>query len=272
MTYLKFSATRLRACLAADHVGVICERGLLRRRTECASARVRPAEAGALPWATAVHALGELIADRGWRGSTMDVALSSEWVRFALVPGIRRHLTSSEMQGLAHGIFARLLGEAAPAWDVRYCVADRSTVLGAAVEKALLEALEDMARNHRCTLRSVSPLWLCAANRRRRRLARRSEWLVLAEARAVAYGLIERGTWRVVRARAVDASGQGAGVAQWLERENRNLGTTVRNVVFAGESREEELPAEWKVERMPFAAPRLGALPPECRPAALAGC
>lgn len=271
MTFLKLTGDRLRIYLAADHVGIVCERGLLRRRVECVSARVPSDDAGAQPWAPAVRALGELIATGGWRGLPIDVAVSSEFVRFALVPGIRRQLSSFEMQGLAHGLFARVLGESVADWSVRYCATDRSTVLGAAVEKSLLAALEDFARTCACTLRSVSPLWSCAANQQRRRLARRSAWLVLAESRAAAFGLIERGRWRAMRAKALDAE-RGLGVARLLERESRYIGADTREViVVGGEPGRDQFAPDWKVEYLPLAPARYGALPAECRPAALAG-
>jgi len=45
-------------------------------------------QVGLQPWAPALRALSELITNRGWRGMPIDVAVSSEFVRFALVPGI----------------------------------------------------------------------------------------------------------------------------------------------------------------------------------------
>jgi hypothetical protein len=270
MAYLKLPGGRLRVYLAAELASIVCERGWLRRRVECASAGALPDEAGAQPWAPALRALSELITNRGWRGMPIDVAVSSEFVRFALVPGIQRQLSSLELQGLAHGMFARVLGEAAADWSVRFCAADRSTVLGAAMEKSLLAALEDLARACSCTLRSVSPLWSCAANQQHSRLARRAAWLVLAEPRAAAYGLLEQGRWRMVRAKALDA-GHGLDVTQLIERESRYLGTDTRDVIVVGDSQVGEFSSDWKVERAPFALARFGALPAECRPAALAG-
>ncbi len=270
MAFLKWSGGRLRIYLAADRVGVVGERGLLRRRVECASARVPPDDSGGQPWASAVRALAELVESRGWRGLPIDVALSSEFVRFALVPGIHRQLSSVEMQGLAHGMFARMLGEAAADWGVRYCATDRSTVLGAAVEKSLFAALEDFARACHGRLRSVTPLWSCMANQQRARLARRSAWLVLAEARAAAYGLLDRGRWRVVRAKALDV-GEGLNVTRLIERESRYLGTDTRDVIVAGEPQDGGFPSGWKVEHVPLALARFGALPADSRPATLAG-
>jgi len=270
MAFLKLSGGRLRVYLAADQVGVVREPGLLRRRVECASVRVAPDDAAVPPWQSAVRALAELIASRGWRGLPIEVAVSSEFVRIALVSGIRRHLSATELQGLAHGMFARVLGESAADWNVRYCAGDRSTVLAAATEKSLISALEDLARACAGSLRSVSPLWSCAVNGQRARLARRSAWLVLAESRSAAFGLLERGRWRAMRTKALDV-GRGLGVARALERESRYLGANTRDVIVVGEPQSEGFSADWKVERVPFALARFGALPPECRPAALAG-
>lgn len=266
----RFGGGRVRAYLAADRVAAVRERGLLRRRVECASAQVPPDDPASEPWAPALRALSGLIADRGWRGLPIDVAVSSEFVRLALIPGIRAQLSMLEIQGLMHGVFGKVLGDAAPGWSVRYCAADRSTVLGAAMEKSLLTGLGDLARTGKGALRSIAPLWSCAVNWQRARLRRRSAWLVLAESRAAAYGLLERGHWRVIRAKALD-SGRGIGVARLLEREGRYLGTATRDVVFLGDPAGESFAPDWKVEHVPVALARFGVLPMECRPAALAG-
>jgi hypothetical protein len=271
MAFLKrFGGGRVRAYLAADRVAAVRERGVLRRRVECAWTQVAPDAPEEAVWAPALRALSGLIADRGWRGLPIDVAVSSEFVRLALIPGIRGQLSTVEIQGLAHGVFGKVLGDAAADWGVRYCAADRSTVLGAAAEKSLLAALHDLARVGKGALRSIAPLWSCAVNWQRPRLRRRSAWLVLAEPRAAAYGLLERGQWRVVRAKALDA-GRGIGVARLLERESRFLGTATRDVVVLGNPVGEPFAPDWKVEQVPVALARFGALPAECRPAALAG-
>jgi len=270
MALLKLFGGRLRVYLAADQVGVVREPGLLRGRVECASVRVAPDDAAAPSWKPAVSALAELIASRGWRGLPIEVAVSSEFVRIALVTGIRRQLSATELQGLAHGMFARVLGDSVADWNVRYCAGDRETVLAAATEKSLVSALEDLARACAGSLRSVSPLWSCAVNGQRARLAHRSAWLVLAESRAAAFGLLERGSWKAMRIKSLD-TGRGLGVAPALERESRFLGTQVRDVIVVGEPQSEGFSADWKVEHAPFALTRFGALPPECRPAALAG-
>lgn len=271
MTFLKLPWDRLRVYLAADCVGAVCERGLLRRRFACASAAVPPDDARASPWAPAVRALAGLIAAGGWRGLPIDVALSSEFVRFAFVPGIRRRLTSLEIQELARGLLARVLGDTAMDWSVRHCAADRTGVLGAAAEKPLLAALEDLAHSCRGALRSVSPLWSCAINRQRARLGRRTAWLVLSEPRVAAFGLLEHGRWRTMRAKVLDA-GRGVGVSQWLERESRYLGAATRDViVVGGASERDQFAPEWKVAYLPDAPARGAAMAPACRHALLAG-
>ena len=269
---MKFSTKHLRVYLAADSVAVVCRWGLVRREVKCASTKVTLDEAAPQPWAPALRALGELLEREDWHGVSIDIALSSEFVRLALVQGIAQNLSSQEMRGLAQGMFARVLGDAAGAWNLRYCAADRSAVLAAATEKPMLAALEDLARARHCTLRSVSPLWSCAVNRQRKRLARRSAWLVVAEPRAVAFGLMERGHWRTMRAKPLDAV-RGLGVARLIERESRFLGTETRDLIFVGHAPEgERYSPDWKVEELPIADTALGAVPAACLPAVLAGC
>ena len=270
MALLRQSAGRVRAYLASSAVAALCERGWLRRRVECASAPVVAESPGGKPWVVAVEALQRLIGEKGWGKRPLDVALSSEFVRFALIPGVRRQLSPVELQGLTAGLFSKVFGESAGEWHLRYCACDRTTLLAAAVEKDLVEALEDVASDVGCTLRSVNPVWTGFINAEHRRLARRSAWLVMAEPRAAVVGLIEGGHWKSLRTR-VREPGQVEDLAQLLEREYRYLGSTVRDVILVGDAADHPLPSDWKVERFPLAAKRFGVMPAECRPAAFAG-
>jgi hypothetical protein len=254
--------------LAADRVAAVASRGLVPRRIECAAARF-DAEYGAQAWIPAVRKLGDLLAERGWQGSSLDVVLSSEFVRVSLVSGIWRNLGSQELEGLAHGVVSRLLGERAQDWAIRYCAADRTSLFAAAMEKSLLEALSEAAGAAGARLRTVSPLWSCAINHHRRRLARRSGWVVLAEPRAVSFGLLERGRWRAVRARALDRE-RGLTAAQLVERECRYLGDETRDIVLIGvDAADADFTGKWNVERL--ARRHASVMPADCLPAAFAG-
>lgn len=268
MVLLRQSSGRIRAYLATDRAAAVLERGWPRRRVECAAVPVVPEGPETNPWGGAVHALKRLIVEKNWGRRPIDVALSSEFVRFALIPGVRRQLSKIELQGLTAGLFSKLFGDAAGDWHLRYSACDRTTLIAAAVEKGLVAALEDVARDVACPLRSVTPLWSNLVNAEHRRVSRRSAWIVFAEPRAVVVGLMEGGTWRSLRTRARDPGDQ-ADIGRLLEREFRHLGTGVRDVVLMGEAA--DLPAEWKVERLALVAKRFGVMPAECRPAAFAG-
>ncbi|MFM9967931.1 MAG: hypothetical protein ACKVQK_05975 [Burkholderiales bacterium] len=266
-----FSRSRLRVYFAADTVSAVSERGWLRREVKCAALPVEHSEAGQAVWVPALAALGALIDNQGFAGSRVDIALSSEFAHLALVPQIQQGLTSLEMQGLAHSLFARVLGDGSAGWTVRYCAADRSALLASATQTPLLAALADVARARHCTLRSVAPLWCCAINRERQRLSRRSIWVVVAESRAVAFGLVERGQWRGIRAKRLDLE-RGVCASKLIERESRILDTPTRELMYFGDaSAGEPYASDWKLEEMSTAEARLGALPAACQPAALAG-
>ena len=268
---MKFSGARLRVYFAADTVSAVWQRGFVRREVKCTAAPVMRDQTSTEAWAPALRELGKLFASQGWHGMPVDIAVSSEFIHLALVPQIKQNLSSLEMQGLAHGMFARVLGEAAAGWSIRYCSAGRTAVLAAATASPMLAELEDLARANQCSLRSVTPLWSCAVNRQRKHLARRSAWFVVAEPRAVAYGLMEMGQWRSLRARPLDPE-RGLGVARLIERESRYLGAETRDLVFiCGAPSGEPFTNQWKIDTLPPADAALGALPDACRPAGMAG-
>ena len=214
-----------------------------------------------------------MVLARQWTGLPIDIAVSGEFVRFALVPGINLNLSSSRLQGLVDSRFARIIGESMNAWSIRYCAQDKSTVLAAAIRKPLQDGLEQVARECRLKLRSVAPLWSCAINHRHAQFTGQSGWLVLTEARTATFGLIEDGKWVSLRTRMLDLA-QASTVSSLLERERRSVGSAQHEVSVVGDvpGKGVDLGADWHLRYPLPAAPQTMALPAACRAAAVAGC
>lgn len=263
---------RLRVLIAADHLAVVREHGFSRAfRVECASVKVQP-EPGRPRWEGVLNALNRLVAERKWSGLSMDVALSGEFVHLAFIPGLSGNISGAQMGALAQGTFERVLGDAVGAWEIRHSVLDPSTLLGAAMEKGLLDGLSSLASECGNRLDSVTPLWSCLVNHKRAALSRMSGWLVFAEPGSGVIARLEKGLWKLVRSKQLEGA-QASAVRQLLEREHRLSGSAVRDVVIAGMDGLEGSPLgeEWNVTALPLDAARLSALPSDCRMAALAG-
>jgi len=270
--YLGNLTDSLQAYVAADGAALVHRAGRLRPRVEGVDEQVQPDDGDSQPWEAALQALRRLVAANGRTGLPLDVVVSSEFVRFALIPGIHLNLSSTQLQALVNSRVARILGESMSSWNLRYCALDSSTLLAAAIRTPLLADLARLAGECRLKLRSVSPLWSCAINRRHAQFTGESGWLVLAESRAATFGLIENGKWVCLRTRMLDPE-QSSGLMPLLERERRNVGSGLSDISLVADvpGKGLALEGDWSLRYPLPASPRAMNLSPACHAAAMAG-
>jgi len=164
---------------------------------------VAPAE-GAPAWRAAVDALPAALGARAPRRLT--VILSHHLVRYALLPWSAALKSDDAWRAYAEHRLAAVYGAPAAPWALRIATtAPRGARLACAVEQALLDALQAKLRERGVRLASVQPHLMAAFNGARRRLRGASVWLVVEEAGRLALAAIERGAWRSLRCRRVDA-------------------------------------------------------------------
>ena len=159
-----------------------------------------------MTWEGAIHALAELLREFS-SCRRVKLILSGHFIQYQLVPW-REDLDDQEEElAVARLSFSQTYGEVATRWQVRLSdEAPGMTRVAAAVDTALLAALEQVADANKTQLVSIQPYLTAAINCWHKRFDKNySAWIVLHEEGQICMALIERGVWRWVRSIRVDA-------------------------------------------------------------------
>jgi hypothetical protein len=138
---------------------------------------------------------------------------------------------------LARHRFESVHGPIAEEWTV--CLAGpsaRGGRIAAAVDTALLDALQRTIGECGAVFESAQPYLAAAYNRVRRKIPDETCWLLVPEPGRLTAALIADGTWQLVRSRRVDP-GWSAELCETLERESTvaGLDTPCTRVALYGE-------------------------------------
>jgi hypothetical protein len=147
---------------------------------------------GPAPWQGALAALRGL---EFKSRSRVTVLLADPFVRYAVVPWSDALATEAEEEAYVRHHFARIHGERAKSWALRW-----SGGLAAAVDARLIEELRlAFPPRGRAKLCSVQPEFMAAFNRARGAVPASGAWLVLADAERACIALHVRGEWLSVQ-------------------------------------------------------------------------
>jgi hypothetical protein len=227
---------RLIVSLAPGQVTSARMSGLLRKRV--VERKTIPCDPGfgAEPWQGAIGGLSGL--DRTLRASAV---LSNHFARYAIVPWNEGLDTADEEEAYVRHHFAKVHGERAKAWALRWSE-HGATRLASAIDQALLDALKQALPR----LDSVQPLLMAAINRCRAAIPRSGAWLALVEDERACIALYQAGQWRSVQ------NARGAWLDA-LERErHRAAGEAPDLALLAGTQVNGEVPG-WKVRELQLA-------------------
>ncbi|HEX6735809.1 MAG TPA: hypothetical protein VF096_13440 [Azonexus sp.] len=250
------SRERLLVGLAPERLGAV-RLGFWRRRQHLGeqALALAPPAAGA-PWASGIETLELLLDDPAWRSRTLSVALSSHYVRYAVLPR-GRHLALPEQTELAQVVFRKLFGELASDWECRISPGDGETTVASAVPTALLDALRAACQG-RVTLHSVQPGLMSIFNRVRAGIGRHDGTLAVVEAGRITLAALAAGAWQTVTSRAWEPEALPALLAELGELSARPAGGRLWLCDLSGRAAAPAAPA-WQVERL-FAGQRAGLL------------
>jgi len=175
------------------------------------------AQFGAEPWQGALAALKSV----DFAGAAVTIVLSNHFVRYALVPWSDSLSTEQEEEAYVRHHFAKIHGERAKGWALRW-----SDGLCSAIDKALLEELKGLfEKNKKAKLASVQPALMAAFNRARGAIPSAGAWLVMAQADRACVALHAQGRWQSVQ----NARGEAAAL---LERERHRASGKVPDLVL----------------------------------------
>ncbi|HEX7952887.1 MAG TPA: hypothetical protein VF523_07445 [Burkholderiales bacterium] len=145
------------------------------------------------------------------------IILSSQFVRYMVLPSSVKLLSAAEEREFARARFVQIYGQSALEWTIALSVTAFGTGrLCAAVDRALVGALATAVATSRLRLVSVQPVLMALFNESRRSMGGDC-WLVIAEPERLLVAWICAGQWRSVRMRPL---GGGAVIlAEVLEQE-----------------------------------------------------
>jgi len=183
---------RLLIGLAPAQLSLERRRGFFGARTvEKATLACDPAF-GSEPWQGAVAQLGGV---KAAQDCSATVVLSNHFVRYALVPWSDALSGPAEEEAYVRHHFARVHGERARSWALRWSESGAGARLASAIDKALLDALKKRLPR----LASVQPYLMSAINRWRKSIPRGGAWLALVEPDRACIALHAGGRWRSVQ-------------------------------------------------------------------------
>lgn len=217
-----------------------------RRRLAERSVALTPPATGA-PWMAGLEALELLLDEPAWQARTLSVALSSHYVRYAVLPR-GKQLATGEQDDLARVIFRKLFGELASAWEFRVSPGDGDLALASAVPTALLDALRTACEG-RAVLGSVQPGLMSLFNRVRPAIDGHDGTLALVEPGRITLATVGEGGWQAVSSRAWEPAALPDLLAEAGTLANAPAGGRLWLCDLSGRAVAPQTP-DWRVERL----------------------
>lgn len=213
----------LRILLGADRLVLSgYRRGLVPAQTREDSIALQP-RSGAAPWRAAMDVLTPALAPSLADRPDATVVLSNHFVRYALLPWNPALKTREEWMALARHRLSSIHGEAVNDWLIRVAeTAPQGPRIASAVDKVLLDELDDRFQGTGIALSSVQPFLMTAFNRIQPMLGRDPCWFVIEEAGNLTVSLMREGRWQAIRSRWVDER-WSATLPEILERKSAML-------------------------------------------------
>lgn len=156
--------SRLRVTLGAEHVQVDVERGGRQSAMASKVLTVKRQDA-AISWEPSLAAWRAHVDEAGIAGKRVDVVVADCFARYALVPWPEQNLGRDELEAFVRIQFENLYGEAVRAWTCRYDMRRFGEAgIACAIDTALVDAIELLCTESRCTLTSLRPQFMQAFN------------------------------------------------------------------------------------------------------------
>ncbi|HSI95449.1 MAG TPA: hypothetical protein VK938_05110 [Methylophilaceae bacterium] len=155
------------------------------------------------PWRAGLEQLGGLLKQSG-RRLPLTVVLSNRLARYRIVPAPRPFMADKDVEALLRHSFREVYGEAAERWSMRANpLPGRDTVVGCAVDTALLDELKGLCSSLSIPLASAQPDFMTGFNQARKLVRRKAVCFVQIEPGHCVLGLIRDGAWQSINAVAV---------------------------------------------------------------------
>ena len=204
------------------------------------------------PWKAAIDALNDALAGVR-RGVSLEAVISDHFLRYALVPWSRNLVADAERLALARLTFSQIYGSMADDWFV--AVGEQKVgqaAFASAMDRGLLQALEEAARRRGMRLRSLRTALGERINRHRTRLREKEFCFASLEPGRLTLAFHGMNGWFAVRSRRVDA-GCVEQLAAVLRQEAAAAGANEGGALYLASELPEALPVEvpgWRLVRL----------------------
>ena len=176
------------AVLGTDSVAVVRRTLGLRRRIVDQKQvhfpkQIDNSNAEVVIWQPAINQLDILINTMKVKPkSKLDITLASEFVRYLALPPQPLYMNTAEKIAYATAAYREIYGSVVDEWEVRLQdTAMHDTTIVAAIDKRLLETLNQVALKYQLKLITVKPYLMSAFNKLTKQIGRSSGYLVLVE-------------------------------------------------------------------------------------------
>lgn len=203
---LRWSDSICAALLPGSVSAAVWPRGWATAPRDRAALPCPPLQAGPR-WAPAANCLRDWLAAGGPRSAGVRLVLSSQFVRYLVVPWDDALARRSEREALARHQLRQTFGERADGWHVK--VADSAygaPALACAVDRELQETIEAIFPGTALRLQGLQPLLMVAFNQFRQELAANACLLVL-EPDCLCCAVFRGGQWFSVNTSRIGAGG-----------------------------------------------------------------
>lgn len=164
-----------------------------------------------LIWQPALTALSGVLHDEAWANTKVQLVLSDQFTRYALIPWNERLGNQVEKQAYLRHCFQVSYGDVAKDWDLR--MSDnglRQASIGSGVDQHLLQNIKTVFEKAKLNLSFLNPHLMIAINQARLEVRAESYWIAVVESDSVCLALIQKNQWVLVKStyRAADISQQ----------------------------------------------------------------
>ncbi|MBI3771681.1 MAG: hypothetical protein HY272_03165 [Gammaproteobacteria bacterium] len=202
---LRWSTSELRVALSPDRI-TFCRRRSLRQRAVTPETIVCSSlSTDQRPWAGAIAALVELLADARQRQTCLHVILSNHFVRY-LALSLPVELTQrDEIDAYVRHQFSVVYGNTSSALDIRWTRSgNQQQVIVCGIRSELIREINALATNNNLRLVSIEPLLIAAFNHWRNHL-KADCWFATYENQRLCLAAISKGNIQALRTVAIDS-------------------------------------------------------------------
>jgi len=182
------SVNRVLATLGSDNVAVVhqsvgLQKKMIDQKQVTISKHSEEVKSDVPAWQPATHHLDALLTSMQLKAkATLNMTLSSDFVRYLALPAQPIHMSTKEKLAYAAASYREIYGEVVERWDIKLNNAPaHQTTIAVAIDRDLLTALHQLAIKHDLKLIGVQPYLMNAFNCLSKQLGKVSGYLIIVE-------------------------------------------------------------------------------------------